>query len=187
MTVAVTTCRWVDGMVTTISELQQLCAEQGVALPALRQTAAATDGTPVYAGEIIGTDAFRLWYDLRALHGRSGWWPVLAGEPEHLHNVFVGLEPDFAPTERQTDDRPLDGRGLLAHRAREAEGHLCGPDERARPGEDPFEAPGQRLAAHVEKELDLDLVGGTHFSAVRQERTVVCWCGPATATTSPPC
>mgnify|MGYP001462351921 CR=1 FL=1 len=166
-------------MAMAISELERLCAEQGVTLPVLRQAATALDGAPVYVGELDGTDAFRLWSDLRALHPRSGWWPVLAGKPEHLHNVFVGLEPGFAPAEERTEDgppdrRPLDGRALLAERAGETEWYPRGADDRLPADDAPFAAPVQRLAAHVAAEVDLDLVGGTHISALRQERTVLC-------------
>ncbi|WP_461077430.1 hypothetical protein [Streptomyces deserti] len=39
-------------MAMTISGLQQLCAEQGLTLPALHQGADALDGTPVYVGQV---------------------------------------------------------------------------------------------------------------------------------------
>ncbi|GAB2618312.1 hypothetical protein GCM10027168_58300 [Streptomyces capparidis] len=161
-------------MAMAISELRQLCAGRSLALPPLRRAADALDGTPVYVGELAGTDAFRLWSDLRALHPRSGWWPVLAGKPELLHNVFVGLAPEFAPPRGRAEDRAPDGRAVLVRWAREAEQYARSPDDRVPAGEDPFHGPARRLAAHVAPEADPDLVGGPHISALRQERTAVC-------------
>ena len=37
----------------TISEVQQLCADQGLDLPELHSAGTATDGTPVHTGELL--------------------------------------------------------------------------------------------------------------------------------------
>ncbi|GAB2851751.1 hypothetical protein GCM10027074_18070 [Streptomyces deserti] len=108
------------------------------------------------------------------MQGSAGWWPVLAGRPELMDNVFVGLRPEFAPARGGTDEPPPVGRELLARWAREAEHHLRAPADRTPAGGDPFDVPVRRLAAHVAAETDLDLVGGTHISAIRQEHTVLC-------------
>ncbi|WP_370412471.1 DUF4253 domain-containing protein [Streptomyces fradiae] len=136
-------------MTLTIPELRLLCAEQAVALPELRPVATATDGTPVYAGEVAGVDAFRLWSELRALHDRTGWWPVLAGEPEHLGSVLVGLREDYAPAPTEPTQPDILSQGVT--------------DEAVR-----------QLAAHVAAEVDVTQVGGLHLSALRQERTALC-------------
>lgn len=155
-------------MPLTITEVQQLCPD----LPALHRTATATDGTPVHTGALRGVDAFRIWSELRALHDRTGWWPVLAGPPDELDSVFVGLQPSFA--QGIPDGGVPDARDLLARWARDAEEYLHDSDDRTPADADPFAAPAQQLAAHVAAEIDLDRVGGTHISALDQERTVLC-------------
>ncbi|MGV9451703.1 DUF4253 domain-containing protein [Streptomyces sp. NPDC003635] len=145
-------------MPMTISEVRSLCAAQGLELPELRRAALATDGTPVHTGEVEGVDAFRIWSAVRALHDRTGWWPVLAGPPDELHHVLVGLQPEFAQ-DIPVDELP-DAPELLARWASGAA--------------DDFTVSADHLAAHVAAEVDLDRVGGTRISALRQERTVLC-------------
>ncbi|MGW4163005.1 DUF4253 domain-containing protein [Streptomyces sp. NPDC004788] len=131
-------------MAMTIDDLQQLCA-----LPPLREAATAMDGTPVYVGEVDGVDAFRLWSDLRLLHERTGWWPVLAGEPDDLARVLTGLRPAFAPEGTAADNPDLLSAEVTADAV-------------------------HALAAHIAAEVDLTRVGGTHISAIRQSRTTLC-------------
>ncbi|MFF0432395.1 DUF4253 domain-containing protein [Streptomyces sp. NPDC004327] len=131
-------------MAMTIDELQQLRT-----LPPLREAATATDGTPVYAGEVDGVDAFRLWSDLRRLHEHTGWWPVLAGEPDELASVLIGLCPDFAPGTTTPSNPDLLSEEVTADAV-------------------------HALAAHVEAELDLTQAGGIHVSALGQDRTTLC-------------
>ncbi|MFF8603953.1 DUF4253 domain-containing protein [Streptomyces sp. NPDC015232] len=136
-------------MTLTVTELRQLCDERAVPLPALREAATATDGSPVYVGEVAGVDAFRLWCALRDLHGHTGWWPVLAGDPEKLGSVLVGLRADFGPGPAGPTRPEILSEGVT--------------DEAVR-----------QLAAHVAAEVDLARVGGLHVSAVRQVRTTLC-------------
>lgn len=157
-------------MAMSISELQGLCGAQGVELPELREVATAVDGAPVHAGEVDGIDAFRLWSQVRSLHDRSGWWPVLAGEPGSLGNVLVGLDPAFAPAKGRADGALPDARTLLDEWARESVRFL--PSEAA--AERDVARALRRLAAHVADKVDLDHVGGLSVTALREERTVVC-------------
>ncbi|MGW0662828.1 DUF4253 domain-containing protein [Streptodolium elevatio] len=149
-------------------------------LPVLREAAKAVDGSPVYVGEVAGTDAFRLWSRLRGLHDRTGWWPVLAGEPEALDRVLVGLERGFAPTLAGPDGTSPDGRALLDGWARESVRFLPSPAAPADSGAEAASAGPdvprvlRRLTEHVADQVDLDLVGGLHVSALGQERTVLC-------------
>ncbi len=144
-------------------------------LPVLHEAAKAVDGSPVYTGEVTGTDAFRLWSRLRALHGRTGWWPVLAGRPAELEQVLIGLDPAHAPPPVLGGMQP-DGRALLDGWARDAVRFL--PSPAAGPGGAAVQPDVprvlRRLTEHVAAKLDLDHVGGLHVSAVDQERTTLC-------------
>ncbi|MEV6107698.1 DUF4253 domain-containing protein [Streptomyces sp. NPDC051940] len=158
-------------MAMTIPEVRRLCVARGIALPDLRAAAAVpygnrhgavpvttVDGTPVYAGVLAGVDAFRLWSDLRTLHGLTGWWPVLAGDPEDLGGLLTGLTPQFAPPSGRPDTGVPDGRELLS-------------------GWGDWELSAPRvtsLAARLAGDVDLDQVGGTYISAIHQERTTLC-------------
>ncbi|WTW99176.1 DUF4253 domain-containing protein [Streptomycetaceae bacterium NBC_01309] len=175
-------------MAMSISELQRIFDAPGVGLPdpphgpglptlpVLREAAKAVDGSPVYAGEVDGTEAFRLWSHLRGLHDRTGWWPVLAGEPDALDRVLVGLDRGFAPAHSGADGMPPDGRALLDGWAREAVRFLPAPASDSDAASAGPDVPRvlRRLTEHVADEVDLDHVGGLHVSALGQERTVLC-------------
>jgi hypothetical protein len=60
------------------------------------------DGRELYRLDVPGAQAIARWRQLRALHGETGYWPVLLGPPEGLEGwrgSLAGLAGERAPSE----------------------------------------------------------------------------------------